>query len=125
MKLFNIQKALYQFLSKNLSIPVEDRIDPDTPKPYVAMADIDLQRNHARKIEGLNINQELIIYSNFDGKDEVIKIADEIRELVRKFAIEIEDAEVHSKAIESISISQFDVSVYEGQMTLRLKLFEY
>ena len=125
MKLYKIQESLYQFLSKNLSVPVENRIDLDTPKPYVAMADINLRRENARKLEGFNLVQELVVFSNFNGKDEVIKITDEIRELVSEYEIEIENVNVHTQTISSIAISQFDVKIYEGQIMLNLEIFEY
>ena len=69
--------------------------------------------------------QEILIYSTYNGKDELIKVIEQIRELVREVDIEIDDANVHFQVIENIGITQYDEKLYEGQITLQLQAFDY
>ena len=116
---------MYQYLSQNVDTPVENRISSEITKPYVAMGDLNGDSEGARSIEGLNLRQELLIYSNFNGKDEVIDITDEIRELVTNIEIKMGDIDVHSQAVESFSITQVDEKLYEAEIVLRIELFEF
>lgn len=125
MKLTNIQKAIYQYFSTNLDEDVEDRIDLDTKMPYVALADFRLTRESARGIEGFTYDQEILVFSNANGKSETIGISDKIRQLVLNESIEIEEAEVHTQSIESITIQQLNEKVYEASLHLKLGMYDY
>ena len=148
MKLSEIQKALYSYLDSNLDVVVDNRLSLDTTMPYVAMGDLSTNRNSARGLEGLDLRQELLVFSNFDGKDEVINIVDAIRELVAGaespvsensattssdairesmagVELEIAGVNAHSQTVESITITQVDEKLYEGEITLQFELFEF
>ncbi len=125
IRLSNIQKALYHYLYNGLEgITVENRISLDTQKPYVAMADLGLRTDDARMLDGQEVIQELVIYSNFNGKDEVINIVDAIRDLVVEREVEIENVDTLGLRVDDISISQMDKAIYEGQLFLKFTIFE-
>ena len=126
ISVIKIQEGIYSFLAEGLDIAVEDRIDLNAKKPYIAMADLNLRGQSARGLEGFSITQELLVFSNFPGKDETIEIIDKIRELVKDYEVEIKNANIHTQEIDDdITISQFDVAVYEGQLFLNITVFNH
>lgn len=121
-----IQEGIYSFLSEGLDVTVEDRIDLETEKPYIAMGELNLRGQSARGLKGFNATQELVVFSNFPGKDEVIEIIDKIRTLVAEYEVEVKKANVHDQDVDDdITISQFDVAIYEGQLFLTLSMFDF
>ncbi|KRW62337.1 DUF3168 domain-containing protein [Pseudomonas sp. TTU2014-080ASC] len=117
-----LQKALYQRLSAELSVPVYDAVPMDTPYPYVT---IDREVNtNTSPISGRRRKQRLIylsVWSDYQGQAEVKRLLGEIESALDERRLPLE----HGRAV-SVRVIASDVNrepdgrTYMGSATVRV-----
>lgn len=76
--LLPIQTALYTLLDTELSVPVHDHVDEDTPFPYVAIGEATSTPEHAHDRYGARSTVTLHVWSAYHGTAEALGITGEL-----------------------------------------------
>lgn len=84
----NIQKKIYEVLSDKYAIT--DIPDESLSFPFVRIAECNynIERAKGSKIKEYNLEQELHIWSNYEGKKEVNEIMGDVIDIIENMRIE-------------------------------------
>ncbi len=117
-----LQRALYQRLTAELSVPVYDAVPMDTPYPYVTI-DREVNRN-ITPISGRRRKQHLIylsVWSEYQGQAEVKSILGEIDAALDERPLSLDEGRAVSvRVIDSDTSREPDGRTYMGSTTVRI-----
>lgn len=119
---FALQKAIFQRLTDELSVPVYDAVPMDTPYPYVT---IDAERViNTSPIAGRKREQRLIylsVWSDYQGQAEVKRINGEIADALDERRLRLDDGRAVSvRMVSAESNREPDGRTYMGAVTFRV-----
>ncbi|WP_313489176.1 DUF3168 domain-containing protein [Stutzerimonas nitrititolerans] len=119
---FALQKAIFQRLSDELSVPVYDAVPMGTPYPYVT---IDAERvTNTSPIAGRKREQRLIylsVWSDYQGQAEVKRINGEIADALDERRLRLDDGRAVSvRMVSAESNREPDGRTYMGAVTFRV-----
>jgi len=119
---FALQKAIFQRLTAELSVPVYDAVPMDTPYPYVT---IDSERvTNISPIAGRKRQQRLVylsVWSDYQGQAEVKRINGEIAAALDERALPLEDGRAVSvRLVSADSNREPDGRTYQGSVAIRV-----
>lgn len=117
-----LQRALYQRLTTELSVPVYDAVPMDTPYPYVT---IDREVNsNISPISGRRRQQRLIyfsVWSDYQGQGEVRRILAQIDAALDERPLSLDEGRAVSvRVIASDTNREPDGRTYMGSATVRV-----
>lgn len=119
---FALQKALYERLTTELSVPVYDAVPADTPYPYVTI-DREVAQNTS-PISGRRRKQRLIylsVWSAHQGQAEVKRILGEIEDALDERRLPVDEGRTVSvRVIASDTNREPDGRTYMGSATVRV-----
>jgi hypothetical protein len=90
--LLPLQRALFDLLDAELSVPVVDFVTEDTPKPYVVLGEATETPDNDHGGYGSETLHTLHIWTQAEGFTEALEIADELTRLLdhRRDALEVD-----------------------------------
>lgn len=119
---FALQRAIYQRLTAELSVPVYDAVPADTPYPYVTI-DREVTQNTS-PISGRKRKQRLIylsVWSDHQGQAEVKQILGEIEDALDERRLPVDEGRAVSvRVIASDTNREPDGRTYMGSATVRV-----
>lgn len=83
MDFIEIQRLIYERM-KTLDYPILDdyALYEEAEMPYVILSDLVLADNDTKNTEGLVVNQYVNIFSSYQGKKEVLEMAQRVSEVM-------------------------------------------
>lgn len=117
-----LQKAIYQRLTDEITVPVFDAVPMDTPYPYVTL-DFETLTN-ASPVSGRNRDQRLFylsVWSDYQGQAEVKRINGEIYTALNERRLPLETGRAVSVRVQNMSSNREpDGRTYQGSVTVRI-----
>lgn len=117
-----LQRALFERLSAELSVPVFDAVPMDTPYPYVTIDSETL--TNSSPISGRNRAQRLFylsVWSDYQGQAEVKRLNGEIYQALNERPLELSVGRAVSVRVQNMTSNREpDGRTYQGSVTVRI-----
>lgn len=119
-----LQTAIYNILKNYQSTPVYDYLSEDAKAPYIILGAFTCRDVSTKDIDITTTSVQIEIYSEYEGRKEINKIANDVATVLSAWPLNLEDG---FKQYDNTQITMFEAYPgeehgYNGAMTVEVKI---